>query len=127
MSRLERLMDPARAGKAVSAVGRARNLSNKRRVTMDVFAGGLVASLMRGSVLSEHKRRYLILVSTAVDLVQINTITPNATVIAGGQQLHQLQQQWPLCLDWKVFHDGIYEWHFKHVRGRRQRLHVWGG
>ena len=58
-------MDPARAGKAVSAVGRARNLSNERRVTMDVSAGGLVASLMRGSVLSEHQRRYRISVALA--------------------------------------------------------------
>ena len=65
MSRLEHLMDPARAGKAVSAVGRAISLSNERRVTMDVFAGGLVASLMRSSVLSEHQRRYRISVALA--------------------------------------------------------------
>ena len=58
-------MDPARAGKAVSAVGRARNLSNERRVAMDVSAGGLVASLMRGSVLSEHQRSYRISVALA--------------------------------------------------------------
>ena len=39
----------------------------------------------------------------------------------------ELQQQWPLCLDWKLFHDDIHEWHFEHARARGQRLHVWGG